>query len=1195
MSVSQEQNSFLYPSVKSENFNLEITKFNEFNHYKYDGRLPEGDEQEKEKQFIKMANNACKQSRTFTLEPHQQFVKNFLSSHTPYKSLLLYHGLGTGKTCSAVGVAEQFREYMQVMGYTNKIYFVASKNVQTNFRNELFKLNKFQNVVDSATTTTFENIFREEQRKDTPDLVNRFLQYITNEMTGCNSNSILKEIGLYDIIVDSKSTKDFISECETAVNKFIEQTYEMITYNELAKVLDDAFNKEMIDYDLNNSLIIIDEAHNTVSVSANEEYEQEQHKEEPDEEDEEAEEESFIPIPSGKKKELIIQKALNNFFEKNNSRPNKMNVRFLFLTATPVYDDVSEILSLINYMRKNDGRPGVTRESIFKDDTNQFTERGQDILRRAASGYVSYIRGNNPYSFPNRIWPNQFASSKTFGDSEKNLKYPIKDLWGNDISHENPLHHFSVYVSTIQEKTNQKQYEEIVKTLNDTSPDAKKQLLRRILPYLNCVPYTKYIKIDNKKYFYSDAKNSIFAPDNIARYSKKIKTICDIIDKSTGVIMIYSRFIKNGVIPMALALEEMGYTRKIGNNLFNKTENRDNDKKNYIIICGDQSLSIKNKIAKEIQAANSPENKDGSKVKVIIISQTGSEGLDFKFVRQVHIMDPWFNMSRIEQIIGRGVRFCSHQALPYDERNVQIYPHVTILKLEGKDYYYELSDLYMYRYSMAKAIAAGNVCRVIKEVAVDCRINHEQTNFTQESFNLKNVKQTLSNNKIIDIDIGDKPYSAACDYLENCSFTCKPDPPTNYQDTKETSFPTDIFLNSVSGRVIHDIKALFKENYFYEKSDLKNALKSYSEEQINFGLEELINDSEEYLIDNKRRLGHLVNIGSLYIFQPVELQNIRGSIYARSTPFNSENVTFQLKGESKPLEKNGVDIFKTLQETMNKYNQRVASGKSSQEKDMVNMVVTCRNIIQTNEFLMGSDIKIIDLMFLDKLLDQFNFQEMEALIQYMQNEKREDELTKDINELLIRKSFRQDNTLIVIYSKDDSIDEYFIRTADSGNNNWRTPNNAEKSTLKNDINGLFVKSVGKGSNRQEWVKKWKNIFPEKDIARFVTYASKIKDVETEGNTGNTTTLTGPKRVTLVTEYLNSIFKNQDLKKEKIEGLLKGINNNNLHLLFELIFRALNYLNKDNRVWYMPERIASLFFGSKEARKSASSYYKNQQN
>ena len=82
----------------------------------------------------------------------------------------------------------------------------------------------------------------------------------------------------------------------------------------------------------------------------------------------------------------------------------------------------------------------------------------------------------------------------------------------------------------------------------------------------------------------------------------------------------------------------------------------------YIIVSGDKLLSPNNE--KDIEAATNNENLNGNMVKVILISQAGSEGIDFKFIRQVHIMEPWYNMNRPEQIIGRAVRQCSHKILP---------------------------------------------------------------------------------------------------------------------------------------------------------------------------------------------------------------------------------------------------------------------------------------------------------------------------------------------------------------------------------------------------------------------------------------------------------------------------------------------------------------------------------------------------
>ena len=111
---------------------------------------------------------------------------------------------------------------------------------------------------------------------------------------------------------------------------------------------------------------------------------------------------------------------------------------------------------------------------------------------------------------------------------------------------------------------------------------------------------------------------------------------------------------------MALAIEELGYQR------YGKTKSLlkpPTDRKGgYIIISGNKLYSPNND--EEIKAATREENKNGDIIKVIIISRAGAEGIDFKCIRQIHLMEPWYNLNRIDQIVGRGVRTFSHLTLP---------------------------------------------------------------------------------------------------------------------------------------------------------------------------------------------------------------------------------------------------------------------------------------------------------------------------------------------------------------------------------------------------------------------------------------------------------------------------------------------------------------------------------------------------
>ena len=49
-------------------------------------------------------------STEFSFSPSQKFLQTFINPLTPYMSVLVYHGTGVGKTCSAIGIAEQFRK-----------------------------------------------------------------------------------------------------------------------------------------------------------------------------------------------------------------------------------------------------------------------------------------------------------------------------------------------------------------------------------------------------------------------------------------------------------------------------------------------------------------------------------------------------------------------------------------------------------------------------------------------------------------------------------------------------------------------------------------------------------------------------------------------------------------------------------------------------------------------------------------------------------------------------------------------------------------------------------------------------------------------------------------------------------------------------------------------------------------------------
>ena len=114
---------------------------------------------------------------------------------------------------------------------------------------------------------------------------------------------------------------------------------------------------------------------------------------------------------------------------------------------------------------------------------------------------------------------------------------------------------------------------------------------------------------------------------------------------------------------------------------------------------------------------NKPNNEDGSQIQIILGSPSIKEGVSLLRVRQVHILEPYWNFSRLKQIIGRAVRFCSHKDLPRDERLVEIYIYIA----SHPDVDMSI-DKYILSLAREKESIISEFENAIKESAVDCRL-----------------------------------------------------------------------------------------------------------------------------------------------------------------------------------------------------------------------------------------------------------------------------------------------------------------------------------------------------------------------------------------------------------------------------------------------------------------------------------------
>ena len=868
--IEQKEDSNLYPNIMDPNFTTKLTHKKEFLDTKMYSKkhLVETLEEEAEK--------LCNPHFEFELEPHQMFIKNFMSFQTPYNSLLVFHGLGTGKTCSAIGVAEEMRSYYKQLGINKKILIVATPNVQKNFELQLFDKTRLKNI------NGLWNI------------------------KACSGSKFIKEINPMNIknLPEEKVVK--------YIKKIIKKSYEFIGYIEFANQINNlvenkAKKSRKIKEKFSDRLIIIDEVHNIRTQDNS----------------------------SGDTDNVKSRRTIKNFLD---LVTHADNMKLLLLTATPMFNNAKEIIWLTNLMNLNDKRFPIKIKDVF-DDKGDFVEGGKQLLINKLIGYVSYLSGENPFTFPYRIFPKYANSPNSLLKLLENdsWNYPSKQMNEKTITPDIQMKYLDLFMTSLSNEQEQiynyairtyknkrnsrlnegrdgipmKYIEGPLQILNISYPHEKisdnPDLTEDIVKYCYGKPgLTRVMEGSSKKKNFRYTKSvldkfgRIFSAEEgdsspLKKYSSKIYSIIKKVKESDGVVIIYSNYIDGGCVPMALALEEAGITR-YGNtkSLFkdppvsNFKINGENAK--YIMITGDKDLSPKTEV--ELAAATSPLNKNGERVKVVIISRAGSEGLDFKNIRQIHILEPWYNLNRIDQILGRGVRNKSHCALPFTKRTVEIFLYGTKLT----DPTIECIDLYVYRTAEQKSVKIGKITRLLKENSIDCILNKTQQEFNASVMN-KTVELTLSNNDKINFNVGHKNNSLICDFM-NCEYTCTP----NNTDIDEIqvnniTYNKNFIIMNLE-KILQRIRNLFKEHYIYDKETLIKSIevtgKRYSIEQIDVALDTLINDKSETLVDMLGNVGHLINIGNFYAFQPDNIEDIHISTLQRKRPVDVKNKTVKI-------------------------------------------------------------------------------------------------------------------------------------------------------------------------------------------------------------------------------------------------------------------------------------------------------------
>lgn len=685
-----------YPDVKDSDFQVKLANNMNFAIHK----IPKFPIIDTVDDFNSVANKLCS---TFETSLYQHFVSQYLSYKTPYKSILLYHGVGVGKTCSAITMSEAL-----LLAHDNiepMIWVIMPQALKQSFKSQIFDIENY----------TFENLLNQ-----------------------CTGDTYIKLLNIYKASFGKKKVLN------AELKRLLKFRYKLFTYDSFAKYI----NENYKDKNVENKVIIVDEAHNIRSTNNKDKY-------------------SFTILSD------VLESGVNN--------------KLVLLSATPMYNEPRDILDLFKLMLLNDKRISIINNNpkIFNNQKLVIDDEVIKLIKKLSSTYISYLRGKNPFTFSLKLNPENSGIpvlKKIPVRDPSNKLIPKNELnWLNNIDNGIVTSNLSISqkehikkMSIGDEKVDEDYSDDIEDSSDDSKNDkSEKNKNMKLLQPMNIVYddeignkgfftfFTKVRETDPLSVKYTKKYENALMPtsDNLGKYSGKFLTICDIIKKSKGVVVIYSRFLYSGILPFAVCLEHMGYNREGANNILNSPKIIDNkpfyeNVKNpkYCILTSDnKEIMGSTNIDTLINKINKPENINGELIKVILITPVASEGLSFYNAREIHLIEPWYHFNRSVQIIGRGIRNCRHQNLPLEYKNTTVFMHASVEKDNSK----ETIDLHAFRISTRKFKISNDIDNIINNNSLDCYLMKNINYFPKSLFKLGKIPIVTSQGVTIDYEYGD--------------------------------------------------------------------------------------------------------------------------------------------------------------------------------------------------------------------------------------------------------------------------------------------------------------------------------------------------------------------------------------------------------------------------------------------------------
>lgn len=374
---------------------------------------------------------------------------------------------------------------------------------------------------------------------------------------------------------------------------------------------------------------------------------------------------------------------------------NAKRIKIIFLTGTPIVNSPVELMPAFNMIA---GYP-LFGES-YRDFMDSFVDgkgrmKNRNKFQNRIVGLVSYYG---------------LGSAKDLYPEEKPIKY---------VGVRMSPYQYSMYIAA-REKEIKEASRKIKKAVSEgmsKSKGASSSYRVRSRQYSNFAPPEHIIRVV-KKETYSTVEFDLdkltdedFAKLNI--YAPKIPAMLSNLGKGKDVI--YSGFIGFGTDLAAGALRRKGFKEIKG------IEDIGNPTPSFAIISGNVDIEVRRDLVKIFNGKN---NLYGEVLKILMITSTGAEGINLTEGRRIHILEPYWNYARIEQIIYRIIRANSHMRLPDKERNVQAFIYLADYPANISKKKLELTtDFRLLHDSLAAKKLNSEFRTAMHEVAIDCIIH----------------------------------------------------------------------------------------------------------------------------------------------------------------------------------------------------------------------------------------------------------------------------------------------------------------------------------------------------------------------------------------------------------------------------------------------------------------------------------------